>query len=83
MTFLVGERVSCVIMRNNPLINQMSLHSIISHFVVVLANLLFHLLKYFCSMARIKQTPRKGDVEKEKKVREPSKWGTAAEVAFH
>ena len=34
-------------------------------------------------MARTKQTPRKGDVEKEKKVREPSKWGTAAEVAFH
>ena len=34
-------------------------------------------------MARTKQTPRKGDLEKEKKVREPSKWGTAAEVAFH
>ena len=51
--------------------------------MVVLANLLFHLLKYFCSMARTKQTPRKGDIEKEKKVREPSKWGTAAEVTFH
>ena len=34
-------------------------------------------------MARTKKTPRKGDVEKEKKVREPSKWGTAAQVAFH
>ena len=34
-------------------------------------------------MARTKTTPRKGDVEKEKKVREPSKWGTAAQVAFH
>ena len=51
--------------------------------MVVLANLLFHLIKYFCSMVRTKQTPRKGDVEKEKKVREPSKWGTAAQVTFH
>ena len=51
--------------------------------MVVLANLLFHLIKKFCSMARTKTTPRKGDVEKEKKVREPSKWGTAAQVAFH
>ena len=34
-------------------------------------------------MVRTKQTPRKADVEKEKKVREPSKWGTVAEVAFH
>ena len=34
-------------------------------------------------MARTKQTLRKGDVEKEKKVREPLKWGTAAEVTFH
>ena len=58
-----------------------SLHSIISRFVVVLANLLFHLLKYFCSVVRTKTTPRKAD--KEEKVREPSKWGTAAEVAFH
>ena len=32
-------------------------------------------------MARTKMTPRKGD--KEKKVREPSKSGTAAQVAFH
>ena len=73
MTFLVGERVSCVIMRNNPLINQES-HCTAS----------FHgswfLFLQICSMARTKQTPRKGDVEEE---RELSKWGTAAKVAFH
>ena len=59
-----------------------SLHSIISRFVVVLANLLF---LQICSMVRTKQTPRKGDAEKEKKKKEkmPSKWGTAAAVAFH
>ena len=36
-------------------------------------------------MARTKTTPRKGDKEKDKEeeVREPSKWGTAAKVAFH
>ena len=34
-------------------------------------------------MARTKQTPGKGDIEKEKKEREPSKWGTAAQVTFH
>ena len=56
-----------------------SLHSIISWFVVVLANLLF--LPIF-SMARTKQTPRKDD-KKEKKEKTPSKWGTAAAVAFH
>ena len=56
-----------------------SLHSIISRFVVVLANLLF--LPIF-SMARTKVTPRKGD-KKEKKEKTPSKWGTAAAGAFH
>ena len=49
--------------------------------MVVLANLLFHLIKNFSSMARTKTTPRKAD--KEKKVREPLKWGTAAQVVFH
>ena len=36
-------------------------------------------------MARTKQTPRKEDVKKrkEKKEKEPSKWGTAAAVVFH
>ena len=46
--------------------------------MVVLENLLFR------NMARTKQTPRKGDAEKEKrKEKTPSKWGTAAAVAFH
>ena len=55
-----------------------SLHSIIWRFVVVIANLLF--LPIF-SMAITKQTPRKDDKKKKEKM--PSKWGTAAAVAFH
>ena len=36
-------------------------------------------------MARTKQTPRKGDNKGKmgKKEKTPSKWGTAAAVAFH
>ena len=60
MTFLVGKRVSCIIMCNNPLINQES-HCTASFRGSWL------LFLQICSMARTKQTPRKGDVERRRR----------------
>ena len=34
-------------------------------------------------MAKMKTTPRKADILKKKKEKEPSKWGDAAHVGFH
>ena len=34
-------------------------------------------------MAGTKQTLKKGNIEKKKKEKEPSKWGDAAHVGFH
>ena len=47
----------------------------------------FILLRFAGKMARIEQTPRKGDKQKVKGKphadREPSKWGDAGHVTFH
>ena len=67
MTFLVGERVSCVLMHNNPLINQESHCTASFHgLLVVLANLLFHLIKSFIQWQEPRKLLGRGDVEKEK-----------------
>ena len=84
MTFLVDERVNAHYYARYPLANEES-HCTASFrgpwlFLQICCSYLF--LPIF-SMAKTKKTPRKADVEKEKKVREPSKWGTAAQVAFH
>ena len=79
MTFLVDERVIAHYYAQYPLVNQES------HCTASFRSswLLLKFVQLFPEMARTKQTPRKDDVQKQKKKREPSKWGTAGQVGFH
>ena len=60
MTFLVDERVSCVIMRSNLLVNQESHCTASFHG-------LWLFLQFVPKMAKMKKTPRKADIIKKKR----------------
>ena len=76
MTFLVDERVIMHYYAQYPLVNEES-HCTAS----------FHgswvFFEFVPKMAKMKTTPRKADILKKKKEKEPSKWGDAAHVGFH
>ena len=79
MTFLVDERVIAHYYAQYPLVNQESHCTVSFHG----SWLLLKFVQLVREMARTKQTPRKDDVQKQKKKWEPSKWGTAGQVRFH
>jgi len=83
MTFLVGEKVSCVIMCSNPLVNEKS-HCTASFCGVHGSSL--NLLVCTHKNGKNKTNPRKGDKKKitiDQFVKEPSKWGDASKVVSH
>ena len=78
MTFLVDEKVSCVIIRSNPLVNEeshctASFHGVRGCYLNLLVCTEF--VSLYC-LVRTKQTPRKEDktMNVGDFVKQPSKW---------
>ena len=84
MTFLIDEKVSCIIMCSNPLVTEES-HCTASFRGV--RGLLFEFVSlYSIKIVRTKQTPRKEDKKKMNQgdfVKKASKWGDASKVGSH
>ena len=86
MAFPVDERVSCVVMRNNPLVNREShfTASFGSSWVVHgLQIVIIIFTVQTVAMACTKQTKRRDESKQLKLARQPSKWGTAASGVTH
>ena len=82
MAFPVDERVSCVVMRNNPLINGES-HFTASLVVRGLQIVIIIFTVQTVAMAHTKQTKWRSESKEPKPARQPSKWGTAASGVTH
>ena len=82
MAFPVDERVSCIVMCNNPLVNGES------HFTASFGSSWFKIVIVIftvqtVAMACTKQTKRRAESKEPKLARRPSKWGTAASGVTH